>query len=552
MVYGIIELINFAHGDLFMLGSVFAADLPRRRGSARRVIAAGWLAARAHPARWRWRSARSINVVDRVARLPPAAQRAQARAADHRGRRQLHLPERRHHLERLGAATRGQRAAAAARHIGRASIRIKYLVVIADHRSAAAAADVDRAEDPAGQGDARDRAGSRRLALMGINVDRTISFTFALGGAMAGAAGTLYVQINGTTRYDAGFQLGLIAFTAAVLGGVGNLTGAVIGGLLIGVIQGLNDSAPTASSRSEVVADGGVQHPDPDDGVPARGHLSANTSGEGVAMAAVTCAVRLAVGAGLYFHAAPRARLRQAASRRIAARHCGLRAAAPWSHQRSTGRASSPLAHRSCSMCLIFVIFALGPEHRRRLRRPARPRLRRLLPLRRYTAAWLMSTSPFKSSRRTSTCTCSAPPSQLPASTSRSGSCCSSPGWSAAIAGIIIGAPTLRLKSDYLALVTLGFGEIIPQVFRNGDNISGFNLTNGTKGIGPIDADRHGLPDVLPGVPKTIVSVRLPTQRTTSSSARSAALLRVRLAAAPRRTLGRAWLAIREDELRPA
>ena len=59
--------------------------------------------------------------------------------------------------------------------------------------------------------------------LMGINVDRTISFTFALGGALAGAAGVLFVAGQRQTRYDAGFQLGLIAFTAAVLGGVGNL-----------------------------------------------------------------------------------------------------------------------------------------------------------------------------------------------------------------------------------------------------------------------------------------------------------------------------------------
>ena len=51
-----------------------------------------------------------------------------------------------------------------------------------------------------------------------------------------------FVQVNGQTRYDAGFRLGLIAFTAAVLGGVGNLLGAVIGGVLIGVIQSLNDS----------------------------------------------------------------------------------------------------------------------------------------------------------------------------------------------------------------------------------------------------------------------------------------------------------------------
>jgi branched-chain amino acid transport system permease protein len=76
--------------------------------------------------------------------------------------------------------------------------------------------------------------------LMGIDVDRTISFTFAIGGALAGAAGLLWLESVGSSRYDAGFQLGLIAFTAAVLGGIGNLNGAVLGGFLIGIIQSLN------------------------------------------------------------------------------------------------------------------------------------------------------------------------------------------------------------------------------------------------------------------------------------------------------------------------
>jgi branched-chain amino acid transport system permease protein len=80
--------------------------------------------------------------------------------------------------------------------------------------------------------------------LMGINVNRIISFTFAVGGALAGAAGLLYQQTIGTTSYNIGFQLGLIAFTSAVLGGIGNLTGAVLGGLIIGLIQGLNDGGP--------------------------------------------------------------------------------------------------------------------------------------------------------------------------------------------------------------------------------------------------------------------------------------------------------------------
>src|ERR687891_1457136 len=54
------------------------------------------------------------------------------------------------------------------------------------------------------------------------------------------------------------------------------------------------------------------------------------------------------------------------------------------------------------------------------------------------------------------------------------------------IVGILIGLPTLRLRGDYLAIVPLGFGEIIPQVVRNGDSFGGFNLTNGTFGINPI------------------------------------------------------------------
>ena len=77
-------------------------------------------------------------------------------------------------------------------------------------------------------------------AMMGINVNRTISITFAIAGALAGAAGLVYLlQFN--MRYDTGFELGLIAFTAAVLGGIGNLSGAVLGALVIGFIQAFNE-----------------------------------------------------------------------------------------------------------------------------------------------------------------------------------------------------------------------------------------------------------------------------------------------------------------------
>jgi branched-chain amino acid transport system permease protein len=78
-------------------------------------------------------------------------------------------------------------------------------------------------------------------AMMGINVNRTISFTFVIAGSLAGAAGLLYALYFSEVRYDTGFQLGLIAFTAAVLGGIGNLPGAVLGALSIGFIQAFNE-----------------------------------------------------------------------------------------------------------------------------------------------------------------------------------------------------------------------------------------------------------------------------------------------------------------------
>jgi branched-chain amino acid transport system permease protein len=94
-------------------------------------------------------------------------------------------------------------------------------------------------------------------AMMGINVNRTISFTFMIAGALAGAAGLLYAMYVTTVRFDQGFQLGLIAFTAAVLGGIGNLPGAVLGAVLIGLIQafneGLNWHAPGSDWTQSIV-----------------------------------------------------------------------------------------------------------------------------------------------------------------------------------------------------------------------------------------------------------------------------------------------------------
>jgi branched-chain amino acid transport system permease protein len=94
-------------------------------------------------------------------------------------------------------------------------------------------------------------------AMMGINVNRTISFTFLIAGGLAGVAGLLYALYSTNIRYDQGFQLGLIAFTAAVLGGIGNLPGAVLGAILIGLIQQFNEGlswhAPSSQWTQSIV-----------------------------------------------------------------------------------------------------------------------------------------------------------------------------------------------------------------------------------------------------------------------------------------------------------
>jgi branched-chain amino acid transport system permease protein len=84
-------------------------------------------------------------------------------------------------------------------------------------------------------------------ALMGVNVDRIIAITFFIGAALAGAAGLIWGLKYGNTNFTLGFGLGLIAFTAAVLGGIGNLPGAMLGGIVIGVVQALSTLIPDSN-----------------------------------------------------------------------------------------------------------------------------------------------------------------------------------------------------------------------------------------------------------------------------------------------------------------
>jgi branched-chain amino acid transport system permease protein len=117
------------------------------------------------------------------------------------------------------------------------------------------------------------------------------------------------------------------------------------------------------------------------------------------------------------------------------------------------------------------------------------------------------------------------------------------------LVGILIGLPTLRLRGDYLAIVTLGFGEIIPQVVRNSDNVFGFDLTHGTFGISPIDSPGFGqtLDDSL-GLPASFQQASN-SQELFFWAALGLLLFTVFCSARLRDSrLGRAWIAIREDE----
>src|SRR5919201_200573 len=123
-----------------------------------------------------------------------------------------------------------------------------------------------------------------------------------------------------------------------------------------------------------------------------------------------------------------------------------------------------------------------------------------------------------------------------------------------AIIGIIIGLPTLRLRGDYLAIVTLGFGEILPQIARNGYNLGGFNLTNGTGGITPIDPPgfgswaHHHL-----NLPVNYGALGTTFDRDYFWTVLVLVLLTIFCSARLRDSrLGRAWIAIREDEVAAA
>ncbi|MBL8928786.1 MAG: branched-chain amino acid ABC transporter permease [Kineosporiaceae bacterium] len=252
MVYGIIELINFSHGDLFMLATVVSG-----------LIMVSWLA-RTDPTVTGFLVMIGALLVAMV--LAGSVNTLAERVAYRRLRRAPKLAPlitavglsfiyQSVGIQMNGSGQRNWSTLLGDRSFSLGPVKVQWSVIVVLTVTIplllAMTYLINRTrQGKAMRATAQDQDAAR---LMGVDVDRTIAFTFALGGALAGAAGMLWLQSIGTTRYDLGFQLGLIAFTSAVLGGIGNLNGAVLGGFLIGIIQALNEAFLLGNAWSQTV-----------------------------------------------------------------------------------------------------------------------------------------------------------------------------------------------------------------------------------------------------------------------------------------------------------
>jgi len=244
LVYGIVELINFAHGEVFMIGSFISASMVATLGltidSATVPVFFGLLVCLVLA----MLGSGVLNVlIEKVAYRPlrSAPKLAPLITAVGmsfilqnvgllwKGGNQQGVPDlvnAQHTLFTIFGITIENADALSI------AVTIPLLLLMTNfiNRSRLGKAMRATAQDP------------EAARLMGINVDTTISLTFLLGGMLAGAAGLIYAMYQTTIWYFQGFTGGLIAFTAAVMGGIGNLRGAVLGGVIIGFIQQMSDN----------------------------------------------------------------------------------------------------------------------------------------------------------------------------------------------------------------------------------------------------------------------------------------------------------------------
>jgi branched-chain amino acid transport system permease protein len=254
LVYGIIELINFAHGDVFMLGTMTALTLVTWATTAYGVrnpsqlpgllllaVIVGMLLLAAL-------ACGSLNVlVERIAyrRLRNAPRLAPLISAIGmsfvlinvgliwKGPRQLNFPDVIPRVDIFRDVF--------GIHTGLLfTLKDLIVIVLAVPLMIALHLFVQNTRlGKAMRATAQDRDAA---AMMGIDINLTIALTFLIGGMLAGAAGTIYGMYNNYAYFLLGFRNGLYAFTAAVMGGIGNIQGAFLGGILIGLIAAISDT----------------------------------------------------------------------------------------------------------------------------------------------------------------------------------------------------------------------------------------------------------------------------------------------------------------------
>jgi branched-chain amino acid transport system permease protein len=253
MVYGIIELINFAHGDIFMLGAflavVFTGGILGQTGAIRDIVPLLLIVIGA-----------LVFTMPIIGLLNVLIERTVYRPL-------RNAPRLAPLITAIGVsfilqnvaiilAGTGDRAAPQVFPLdwqiplGGARISLLSIFIFALALTLMVALQQFVARSRLGRAmraTAQDREAS---ALMGVDLNQTIALTFLLGGMLAAAAGVVWGLRFGFVRFDLGFNSGLKAFTAAVLGGIGNITGAVIGGFVIGFIENFS-SALTFSRWSE-------------------------------------------------------------------------------------------------------------------------------------------------------------------------------------------------------------------------------------------------------------------------------------------------------------
>jgi branched-chain amino acid transport system permease protein len=238
MVYGIIGMINFAHGDIYMVSAFIAvtvftllatfgiSSIPLSLLLVLLIAVLftsvyGWTVERIAYRPLRGSSPPgAADLGDRHVDLPAehgAADAGRARQADRAGARRRHRPA---DHRRLHGSPRLLADSHRLRH-RRPDGGFTWLITRTSFGRQQRSCEQDRT----------------MTALLGINVDRTISLTFMLGAALAAVAGVMVTVYYGVVDFYIGFVAGIKAFTAAVLGGIGSLPGAMLGGLLIGLIE---------------------------------------------------------------------------------------------------------------------------------------------------------------------------------------------------------------------------------------------------------------------------------------------------------------------------